>query len=77
MVRGKRWLILGLLLLTASQIRAQARPSPTPLAVGTMAPAFELPAATRNGVSPAMARLEDFRGQTVVLAFFYKARTGG
>lgn len=44
---------------------------------GDVAPLFVLPAASRNGVAEAPARLLDFRGQTVVLAFFYKARTGG
>lgn len=54
-----------------------AQEKPTPLAVGVQAPEFTLPAATKNGVSPKAASLADFRGQTVVLAFFYKARTGG
>jgi peroxiredoxin Q/BCP len=49
----------------------------TPLAVGVEAPDFTLPAATRDGVSPQAARLMDFRGQTVVLAFFFRARTSG
>ncbi len=48
-----------------------------PLAVGDVAPDFTLPAATRDGILPLPAKLRDFRGQTVVLAFFYKARTGG
>ncbi len=54
-----------------------AQEKPTPLAVGAEAPDFALSAATQNGVSPQAAKLKDFRGQTVVLAFFYKARTGG
>jgi peroxiredoxin Q/BCP len=54
-----------------------AAQGPTPLAVGDSAPDFALPAATRDGILPLPARLRDFRGQTVVLAFFYKARTGG
>ena len=61
----------------ASVVTAQERPQPKPLAVGVEAPAFTLSAATKDGVSPQAAKLEDFRGQTVVLAFFYKARTGG
>lgn len=44
---------------------------------GDPAPPFVLPAATKDGVAPVPVRLLDFRGQTVVLAFFYKARTGG
>ena len=56
---------------------ASAQDKPTPLAVGAEAPAFSLAAATKDGVSPKAASLLDFRGQTVVLAFFYKARTPG
>jgi peroxiredoxin Q/BCP len=44
---------------------------------GAVAPAFALAGATRHGVLPAPVRLADFKGQTVVLAFFYKARTKG
>ena len=42
-----------------------------------MAPDFTLPAATRYGLLRDPVRLSDFRGKTVVLAFFYKARTKG
>lgn len=45
--------------------------------VGTMAPDFTLPAATRYGLLRDPVRLSDLRGNTVVLAFFYKARTKG
>ncbi len=45
--------------------------------VGDVAPDFTVPAATKAGVLPKPIRLSDFRGQTVVLAFFPKARTGG
>lgn len=61
----------------AAQQPAAPPPQGTPLAVGAEAPDFTLPAATKNGVSPQAARLMDFRGQTVVLAFFFRARTGG
>lgn len=49
----------------------------TKLAVGTMAPDFSLRGATRYGLLANPVRLSDFRGQTVVIAFFYKARTKG
>ena len=52
-------------------------PAPTPLAVGVEAPDFTLPAATKAGVSAKPVHLADLRGKTVVIAFFYKARTGG
>ena len=46
-------------------------------AVGQPAPEFALVPATRTGVGKAPLRLKDFRGKTVVVAFFYKARTKG
>jgi cytochrome oxidase Cu insertion factor (SCO1/SenC/PrrC family) len=49
---------------------------PTPLPSGTKAPDFALVAATKDGVGKKV-HLHDYRGQTVVLAFFYKARTKG
>ena len=45
--------------------------------VGAIAPDFTLPGATRYGLAQGPVRLSDYRGQTVVLAFFYKARTKG
>jgi peroxiredoxin Q/BCP len=54
-----------------------APPAPTPLAVGTMAPDFTLPASTMAGLSAKPVRLGDYRGKTVVLAFFFRARTKG
>jgi peroxiredoxin Q/BCP len=47
------------------------------LAVGQMAPDFALPGATRYGVLDQPVRLSDYRGETVVLAFFFKVRTRG
>lgn len=44
---------------------------------GVMAPDFSLAGSTRYGLLKAPVRLSDFRGQTVVLAFFPKARTKG
>jgi hypothetical protein len=53
-----------------------APPTPTP-EIGSMAPDFTLVGATRYGVLRDSVRLSDFRGQTVVLAFFIQARTKG
>ena len=47
-----------------------------PLEVGTKAPDFTLPAATAEGIVKPV-QLSELRGRTVVLAFFYKARTKG
>ena len=74
-MRRTRWLLIPALLAMAAPASGQDKPNPLP--VGTEAPNFTLPAATKDGVSGKPATLLDFRGQTVVLAFFYKARTGG
>ncbi|HUP52738.1 MAG TPA: hypothetical protein VM198_09690 [Longimicrobiales bacterium] len=47
------------------------------LAVREMAPDFALPGATRYGQLADPLRLSDFRGETVVLAFFFRVRTPG
>ncbi len=56
---------------------AAAQEAPVPLAVGTAAPDFSIPGATRYGVLREPITLSEFRGKTVVLAFFFRARTGG
>jgi hypothetical protein len=56
---------------------AAAQDSPVPLAVGATAPDFSIPGATRYGVLRDPIRLNDFRGKTVVLAFFFRARSRG
>ena len=45
--------------------------------VGDVAPDFTLPAATRYGILRDSITLSNYRGKTVVLAFFFKARTKG
>ena len=47
------------------------------LAVGEMAPDIQLVGATRHGVLADPVSLADLRGETVVLTFFFKVRTGG
>jgi hypothetical protein len=71
------WLALGATPLVAGPLVAQASPAAQPLAVGAVAPDFALPGATRYGVLASPVRLSDFKGKTVVLAFFFKARTPG
>ena len=46
-------------------------------AVNDVAPNFTLPGATRYGLLKTPVTLADYRGRTVVLAFFFKARTKG
>ena len=45
--------------------------------INDLAPAFSLVGATRYGVLNTRVNLADYRGRTVVLAFFFKARTKG
>lgn len=71
----KAWLVPAVLLAAAAPLMAQAE-RPTPLPVGTVAPDFTLPSATRTGLGKPVS-LRDFRGQVVVLAFFFRARTSG
>jgi thioredoxin-dependent peroxiredoxin len=61
----------------AQQTTPVAAPAPSAPEVGTMAPDFALTGATRYGVLRDPVHLSDFRGKTVVLAFFYRARTKG
>jgi len=73
---NRRTVLLAVAVAVTVGLAARQAQAPTPLAVGVEAPAFTLPSATQAGVGKAVSLL-DFRGQTVVLAFFYKARTGG
>ena len=66
---------LPLALALATGLSAQD--APVPLAVGTVAPDFEIPGGTQSGVLDESITLSDFRGKTVVIAFFYRARSGG
>jgi hypothetical protein len=47
------------------------------LAVGQAAPDIQVQGATRYGILSEPFRLNEFRGKTVVLAFFFRARTSG
>ena len=74
--------LFGATLVIASSATAQT-PAPAAEApwdapaIGSMAPDFSLTGATRYGVLDAPVRLSDYKGKTVVLAFFFKARTKG
>jgi thioredoxin-dependent peroxiredoxin len=63
--------------LAASAGAQQPAATATALPVGALAPDFALPGATRYGLLEDPVHLSDFRGETVVLAFFFKARTKG
>jgi peroxiredoxin len=71
-MRRPRFLLLALALAATGSLRGQ-----TPIAVGAAAPDFTLPGATMAGPLSAPLHLADLQDQTVVIAFFYKARTKG
>ena len=62
---------------TGQQPGAQQAPNSAGVEVGVAAPDFTLAGATRYGVLRDPVRLSDFRGKTVVVAFFPRARTKG
>jgi peroxiredoxin Q/BCP len=68
-------------LLAVPASAQQAAPAPgsaaTAPVVGQAAPEFSLSGSTRFGLLKDPVKLSDYRGQTVVLAFFPKARTRG
>jgi peroxiredoxin Q/BCP len=70
-------LVLAALLQQPTAAPPPAPPSPPPIDVGAVAPDFSIPGATRYGTLKNPVRLSDFKGKTVVLAFFFKARTKG
>jgi hypothetical protein len=70
-------LVLAVLLQQPTTTPPPAPPSPPPLEVGAVAPDFSMLGATRFGTLRNPVRLTDYKGKTVVLAFFFKARTRG
>ena len=73
--RNRQALYLAVSLLVAPSVLAAQQAKP--LEVGAKAPDFSMQGATRYGVLAKPVHLSDFKGKTVVLAFFYKARTKG
>lgn len=51
--------------------------APDIISVGDMAPDFTITGATRYGILQEPVSLSDLRGDVVVLAFFFRARTPG
>ncbi len=76
----KRLAVLGVLaaaLGLTGPTNAAAQDEQNFLAVGEMAPDIEVVGATRYGVLSEPVKLSHYRGETVVLAFFFRARTRG
>ncbi|MDX1673921.1 MAG: hypothetical protein R3314_03870 [Longimicrobiales bacterium] len=74
-------LLLSALVALGTLALGSALPEPAAaqetVEVGAEAPDFSLPGATRYGVLADSVRLSDYIGETVVLAFFFRARTRG
>jgi peroxiredoxin Q/BCP len=64
---------------SSTAVAQQSQPGSAATApdTGQMAPDFTLPGATRYGLLRDPVKLSSLRGQTVVIAFFPKARTKG
>jgi hypothetical protein len=78
----RRTLLLATAAVALGAAPALAQDPPAPpaapaLEVGAVAPDFSLPGATRYGLLANPVKLSDFQGKTVVLAFFFRARTRG
>jgi hypothetical protein len=81
LARLKTWMLGATALIAAAAVVEGQAPIAAPVATGPgvndVAPDFALAGATRYGLLKTPVRLSDFRGRTVVLAFFYQARTKG
>lgn len=80
MMRSVSFVAIAAITLAAQVGTAQVPADSTAPAlppVGGAAPDFTFRPITTSGIAPGAARLSDYRGQTVVLWFFIKARTRG
>ncbi len=68
--------VLAVAVFAPSMVGAQAA-APMPLKVGDKAPDFSVTVVTSAGVVAKPFKLSEHKGETVVLAFFPKARTSG
>ena len=67
---------IALVVAPLGAVVAQAAPAAPAIDTGAVAPMFSAPGANMAGVLPSVS-LAAYKGKTVVLAFFYKARTKG
>jgi|SRR3954468_12001684 hypothetical protein len=63
--------------VAAAQAASSTAPAPTGPGVNDPAPDFSLNGADRYGLLKTPVKLSEYRGRTVVLAFFFQARTKG
>ena len=73
--------LMGLLAFASAAGAQQPAPPPPDTTglpkIGDIAPDFAFKPITSDGLATKPARLSDYKGQTVVLWFFIKARTRG
>jgi peroxiredoxin Q/BCP len=62
---------------TFASAQGSPAPAPTPLKVGDMAPDFTVTWVSSAGVEKKPFKLSEHKGETIILAFFPKARTSG
>lgn len=62
---------------SSGQAASSAPATPPGPGVNDVAPDFSLAGADRYGLLKTPVKLSDYRGRTVVLAFFFQARTKG
>ena len=76
-MRRTNVLVSAALLAFAAPLALAAQQPETGPKVGEAAPDFTITGATRYGILRDQIKLSNYRGNTVVLAFFFKARTRG
>ena len=69
--------LAGLAAVAAPAAAQQPAAAPAASMVGQMAPDFSGRGATRYGRVADPIQVRDYRGKTIVLAFFFRARTSG
>ena len=69
--------VTALSVVALSSVTAQAAPGAPTLKIGDMAPDFTVMSVTSAGTDAKPFKLSEHRGETVILAFFPKARTSG
>lgn len=76
-MQRSRLLALALLSFALPLAAQNSAAAPAPqIDTGSVAPEFTAPGATKDGVIKSVS-LSQYKGKTVVLAFFYQARTKG
>ncbi len=76
-MRRSTVVVSAAVLALAAPLALTAQQPETGPRVGEVAPDFTITGATRYGILRDQIKLSNYRGNTVVLAFFFKARTRG